>query len=60
MKSFATLKKEARASLKGKWTSFVLVTLLMLILNGVLSLPSTITSMYIPTAPRLTGRQCSP
>lgn len=53
MKSFATLKKEARASLKGKWTSFVLVTLLMLILNGVLSLPSTITSMVYPNSAQI-------
>lgn len=53
MKSFATLKKEARASLKGKWTSFVLVTLLMLIINCALSLPSTITGLMYPNSPQV-------
>lgn len=53
MKSFATLKKEARASLKGKWTSFVLVTLLLLIINCALSLPSTITGLMYPNSPQV-------
>lgn len=53
MKSFATLKKEARAALKGKWTSFVLVTLLMLIINCALSLPSTITGLMYPNSPQV-------
>lgn len=48
MKRFSTLKQEARTALRGKWMQFALLSLLLLILNGVFSLPGTLYSLAFP------------